>query len=147
MASEISDRWLATPLIDDIAAEGGADVGDLEIWRDRSLADVYQHGVCGGALLHLNIGDQPGEAMVPLAHQSAFAGIMLATQLLAACNPELSSARPRDNEGRIDLLARPSQVLARPRTRTANCLCSDSVFLDVYRYKVGQPGHDIVPGK
>ncbi len=136
VTSDLSDRWLAVSLLEDIAADAGVSPGELEIWRERSLADVYQDGICGGALLHLDIGDQPGEAMVPLAHQSAFAGIMLATAVIVRSVPELSLVRPPATEARIDLLAPPSQVLIRPRTRTPNCLCSDSVFLDVYREKV-----------
>jgi hypothetical protein len=38
------------------------------------------------------------------------------------------------------VLGSPSQVMARPRAQTADCLCADSVFLDVYRDRVAQPG-------
>jgi hypothetical protein len=131
-----ADRWLRTPLVDDIAAAAGIDVSELASWRDRPLADVYQQGICGGALLHLNVGEAPREVLVPLAHQSVFAGVMLATEFMVAQVAELESARAAAVEGRFDVLAGPRQVLSRPRTRTAGCLCGDSVFLDVYRHKV-----------
>lgn len=130
-----AERWLTTPLVDDIAATAGIDVADLAGWRDRPLADVYQDGICAGALLHLNVGEAPRDVLVPLAHQSAFAGVMLATTFLVAQAPDLRAARGAAIEGRFDVLAGPRQVLARPRAPTPGCLCGDAVFLDVYRGK------------
>lgn len=126
------ERWMQTPLVVDIAAAAGTDVTDLSGWRDRPLADVYQEGICGGALLHLNVGEAPREVLVPLAHQSALAGVMLATQFLVAQIPELAAARPPATEARYDVLAGLPQVLARPRARTPRCLCGDVVFRAVY---------------
>ena len=133
-----AERWLTAPLVDDIAAAAGIEVAELASWRDRPLADVYQDGICGGALLHLNVGEAPRDVLVPLAHQSVFAGVMLATAFLVSQVAELRAARAAAIEGRFDVLAGPPQVLARPRARTAGCLCGDAVFLDVYRGKVGR---------
>jgi ThiF family len=139
-----SERWLTTPLIDDIAAAAGIDVAELSGWRDRSLADVYQDGICGGALLHLNVGEAPREVLVPLAHQSAFAGVMLATEFLVSQVPELRAVRTAAVEARYDVLAGLPQVLARPRSRTPRCLCGDVVFRDVYRAKFDE--NALAPG-
>jgi hypothetical protein len=57
---------------------------------------------------------------------------MLAAQLIIARTPELAAQRSSATEGRFDVLAGLPQVLARPRRRTPGCLCSDSVYLDVY---------------
>lgn len=135
-APEDAERWLTTPLVDDIAAAAGVDVAELVGWRDRSLADVYQEGICGGALLHLTVGEAPREVLVPLGHQSALAGVMLATEFLVAQVPELRTARAVTVEARYDVLAGLPQVLARPRARTPRCLCGDAVFRDVYRDKL-----------
>jgi hypothetical protein len=132
-----AERWQQTPLVDDIAAAAGIDVSELAAWRDRPLADVYQDGICGGALLHLNVGEAPREVLVPLAHQSAFAGVMLAMELIAASVPELRALRPAPVEGRYDVLAGLPQVMLRPRTRTAGCICGDAVWRDIYREKFG----------
>jgi hypothetical protein len=132
-----AEQWYTRALVDDIAAAAGVDVAELAGWRDRPLADVYQDGICGGALLHLNVGAAPREVLVPLAHQSVFAGVMLATELLVVAVPELKARRAQTVEGRIDLLAGLPQVMARPRARTAGCLCGDAVFRDVYGGKFG----------
>lgn len=130
-------RWLSVPLADDIAAAAGIDAGELAGWRERPLADVYQDGICGGALLHLNVGEVPREVLVPLAHQSALAGVMLATEFLVAQVPGLRAARPVAVEGRYDVLAGLPQVVARPRARTSGCLCGDAVWRAVYGGKLG----------
>lgn len=132
-----ADQWYVRPLVDDIAAAAGIDVSKLAAWRDRPLADVYQDGICGGALLHLNVGEAPREVLVPLAQQSAFAGVMLATELIVASVPELAALRPVAVEGRFDVLAGLPQVLARPRARTEGCLCGDADWRDVYGDKFG----------
>lgn len=139
-----AERWLTTPLVDDIAAAAEIDVAELAGWRDRPLADVYQDGICGGALLHLNVGETSREVLVPLAHQSALAGVMLATEFLVAQLPELRAVRADAVEGRYDVLAGLPQLLARPRARTPRCICGDAVFRDVYRGKLGD--NALAPG-
>ncbi|MEJ7567728.1 MAG: ThiF family adenylyltransferase [Gaiellaceae bacterium] len=141
-----ADDWLATPLVDDIAAAAGIDAAELASWRERPLADVYQDGICGGALLHLNVGEAPREVLVPLAHQSAIAGIMLAAEFIVAQVPELRVGRAPAIEGRYDVLSGLPQVLARPRERTARCLCGDVVFREVYRGKLAEPPDEAPSG-
>jgi ThiF family len=132
-----AENWLATAIADDIAAAAAIDAGELAGWRERPLADVYQEGICGGALLHLNVGEAPREVLVPLAHQSALAGVMLAVALLVAQMPELRAVRPAMIEGRFDVLAGLPQVLARPRALSDDCLCVDPVWRAVYGGKLG----------
>ncbi|HEX4033722.1 MAG TPA: ThiF family adenylyltransferase [Solirubrobacteraceae bacterium] len=127
--------WLQTPLIDAIALAAGIDATELTPWRERPLADVYQDGICGGALLHLDVGAVPRDVLVPLAHQSVFAGVMVATQLIVASVARLKTARAAAVEARFDVLAGMPQVLARPRQPASACLCGDPVFREVYREK------------
>ena len=65
---------------------------------------------------------------MPRAHQSALAGIMLATTYAAGSLRELQSHRPPQIEARLDLTRGFPQMLTRPRTRTAGCLCSDAFY-------------------
>jgi hypothetical protein len=133
---DMVQHWTTTPLLDDLALAAGVPSRDLAAWGNRRLVDVYQEGICGGALLHLSVGDAPREVLVPLAHQSALAGIMLATELLVASIPDLRAARCSAPEARYDVLAAPGQVMQRPRARTESCLCADVVFTDTHSRKV-----------
>lgn len=128
-------EWHSRPLIDDIAATAGVTGGELDGWRERPVADLYQEGICGGTLLHLDIANVQHELVVPLAHQSALAGIMLATQALIAASHELAARRPDAVEGRCDVLAALPQVIARPRSRTEGCICADEDFAASSRAK------------
>jgi hypothetical protein len=83
--------------------------------------------------------------LVPLAHQSALAGVMLATEFFVAQVPELATARAHAIEGRFDVLAGLPQVLARPRARTEACLCGDAVFRAVYRDRLGEQAFELSP--
>jgi hypothetical protein len=132
--------WLARPLLQDIAAGAGVGEDELAAWRECTLADLYQDGICGGALLHLNVGEVPQEVVVPLAHQSALAGVMLATELIVASVPDLSTARPPAPEARFNVLSGFPQVVTRPRELTVGCICSDSVYRQVYREKFASSG-------
>jgi len=132
-----AQSWAEKPLLVDIAVAAGLEPSVLAGWEGRGLTDLYRDGVCGGALLHLGVGAAPSEVLVPLAHQSALAGVMLATQLIIARTPQLIAQRNSAVEGRYDVLAGLPQVLARPRARSAGCICGDSVYLDVYAERSG----------
>lgn len=118
-------RWFAVPLAADLAAAGMLSPGELTAWAGRPLADVYRDGVCAGGLVAAGPAADDREALVPLAHQSALAGVMLAVQVLAARHPEMRAVRPAAGEGRLDLLRALPQVLARPRQPTPGCQCQD----------------------
>jgi hypothetical protein len=127
------ERWQVTPLIDDIALRRGVPASKIEAWRGRTIDELYREGICGGALIEL--ADSAGareHATVPLAQQSAMAGIMLAVQLITACSDDLLLYRPAHNEGRINMLKSPSPYTTQ-RARTIGCLCSDLDFVDRYQ--------------
>src|SRR5207247_942421 len=77
-----SSAWVDRSLLDDVAAAFQLGPGDVVPWRGRQLADLYREGICGGALIRRVAGDASQEMIVPLAHQSVLAGIMLAAQVL-----------------------------------------------------------------
>lgn len=121
-----SGRWTQTSLLDDLVASGVVPPDAATDWGSRPIAEVYRDGVCAGGLLPA--GDVPGEVLVPLAHQSAIAGLMLATSVVIARDPQLRDARGDCTEFRYDVLRGFPQVLQRPRARTANCLCADADY-------------------
>lgn len=121
--------WMQQSLLTDLVDAGYVDVTETEKWSSRPIGAIYRDGVCAGGFLRPP--DKPtGEAaLVPLAHQSALAGVMLAVQLVAAFDDQLRSWRPTAVEGRLDQLSGLPQVLPRPRSKATDCICSDTDFL------------------
>lgn len=130
---EGADRWLVTPLVADLLERGLLPSEDLSRWATKRIGELYSEGVCGGGLLPAPGGKTDTSVMVPLAHQSALAGVLLAFEVVAAYVPELAAARSPQIETRLNLLVGLPQITARPRERTVGCICSDSDFLSVAR--------------
>lgn len=120
-----ADAWTREPLLHALTANGIVPQDEQEPWAGRTVGELYTAGICGGGLVSQDRSGLPAEVVVPLAHQSALAGIMLAVQLLAASHPELRKLRHRPVEGRLDLLTGFPQLTSRPRARTAGCICGD----------------------
>jgi hypothetical protein len=132
-APEGTAAWLARSLLDDIGHELGVGASELAPWKGRPVSDLYHEGICGGAFMQSRVGDVPGDAVVPLAHQSALAGVMLAAEVLIAHAPSLATVRTPFVEGRVDVLGGVPQDVGRPRQRTLGCICSDSDFRTRYQ--------------
>lgn len=130
------NEWTQRSILDDVATAAQADADQLAPWRERPLHEFHQEAICAGALLDLDLAADQPPALVPLAHQSAIAGIMLATQALVGREPELRELRPSAIEGRLNVLDRLPQVMPRPRDRTRGCICSDTDFLAASRQEV-----------
>lgn len=120
--------WSQRSLLDDVADAAGLDATARERWHGCTIDQLYREGICGGALVATTLQGVPQEVVVPVAHQSALAGVLLAAQLLVACDPELASLRPKASEVRYDVLQGLPQVLVRPRQVTSGCLCQDPDF-------------------
>lgn len=125
--------WLHEPLLHALTASGVVAAAEQAAWASRTVGDLYTAGICGGGIISQNRGGLPAEVVVPLAHQSALAGIMLAVQFIAANVPQLTEQRHQAVEGRLDMLAGFPQISPRPRARTQDCLCSDAVYRAAWR--------------
>lgn len=98
--------------------------------QEALVADLY-HDLCAGALLPTVAGNRHREVVVPLAHQSALAGIMLATQLLIAESPDLARHRPSEAQARFDVFS-PAPPRPVPLGRPAGCICADGAYRTAY---------------
>jgi hypothetical protein len=126
-----ANEWTQQSLLADLIEAGFLDSAQAPTWTGRQIGQVYHDGICAGGLIRLP-GSANGEAaLVPLAHQSALAGIMLAATFVASCDEDLLGHRPRCVEARFDSLRGLPQTLTRPRERTAGCLCSDPFYRQV----------------
>lgn len=124
--------WLQKSLLEDLIAAGLVAADQANAWLGRTIGHLYAEGICGGAIL--NFGGRPGDndVIVPLAHQSVFAGVMLALQPLVSAIPDLLKYRSPSAEGRFDLNAGLPQVVARPRQKTGGCFCSDPDYVKAF---------------
>lgn len=127
-------------MLDEVARRRGIDRALLEPFATLPLRTLYTEGICGGAVLPLGtLTDTPNELHVPLAHQSAMAGVLLAAQLMrAALGDEPDAAMVT----RLDLLRSvpPEPTQPAGKTPTGFCICQDRVYQRVYEEKYESGG-------
>lgn len=130
-------RRLPAPpqLLAEIAAAKAIDPAVLEPYIARPLRDLYSEGVCGGGVIRLGTqGPTNAEQQVPLAHQSALAGVLVAAAYLLDV---AGVARSQDNLISINPMRRfPSEpTRIRAKDERGLCICTDPQFLQRYREK------------
>lgn len=133
----LASRWAEVSIAQDVGEALFADPEALSSRAGARVDDLY-HDMCAGALLPTVSGDRDREVVVPLAHQSALAGIMLATQLLVAEQPELATLRELQPQARFDVF-RPASPQRLPLARASGCICGDRYYIDAYRARWQQP--------
>jgi hypothetical protein len=126
LQTQLDDGWL-----DRISTDMGVPRAAVEAFRNRTLDQFYREAICGG---HVIAGKQ-GSVEVPMAFQSAMAGIMLAGEIIkTAREPRLQGDIVTT---KIDLL-RPIGTKLSERTRKASstkCICGDHAYLQRYKEK------------
>jgi hypothetical protein len=128
---EGAERWSERSLLEDLVERYQLPAEQIAPLAGLPVAALYRDAVCAGMLLsHRSAGDE--EISVPLAHQSALAGIVLATWLFADSAPEFRELLPASPQARYDVMRGGSQVWGLLRTREPRCICSDGDFLDAY---------------
>ncbi len=125
--------WAERSLLEDLIERYGLPREEFEAFQELPIRALYRDAVCAGMLLEHVGADREGGVSVPLAHQSALAGIMLATWLLIDRVPSLRSLRPAATQARYDVLRGGVQVWPRQRGLQPQCLCSDPDFQSVFK--------------
>ncbi len=119
-----------------IANAAGIPVEPLLLYSDQPLRSFYSKAVCGGIILGLG-GDfqKASRAEVPMAFQSALAGIMLAAELVVYASGLRKTDLPTTT--RIDLLRPLGNYLSVPAKKelSKRCICQDPVYRSVYQEK------------
>jgi hypothetical protein len=121
-------------LLDRVAQVKNITRTDLNRYADKPLRILYVEGICGGGVVSLaTIGDAPQDLHVPLAHQSALAGVLLAGAFLA----DAAGFRGvLTAETRIDVMHSLGQHLERPVAKSPGpCICKDNDYLSRYAMK------------
>ena len=121
-------------LLEAIATARDIPLAKLLPFEGRSLRVLYTEGFCGGAVIPLGeVGEPTNDVHVPLAHQSAMAGV-----LLAAAGVRMALG---ENKGSIvaqyDVLKPQERFQVYPAAKDpkGRCLCQDADYLAVYRKK------------
>lgn len=129
---------VARPLLNAIAAAVGQPIDALLPFEGRTIRELYVEGFCGGTVIPLGEAGKPHAAAhdvhVPLAHQSALAGVLLAAALVRH-----SLVGPPDvtQVTRIDVLHPVAALPTQPMraSRKGRCICDDQAFRSIYRTK------------
>jgi len=120
-------------LLNAIAAATQIPEKELEQFRGCTMRQFYSRAICGGLVMHLGgqVGPVPMPAHVPMAFQSAAAGILLAAELVIDAGKLRSG--PAAVSTRINLLKPLAGELSVPIARDASgrCICADLDYLRV----------------
>lgn len=121
-------------LMREIAARLTVPVDPLLGFVGQPLRSLYQGAICGGIVFELTKGAVPVRVEVPMAFQSAMAGVMLAAEIIKRA----SHGAPDWTTAKLNLLRKmPGDALVerRKKDRLGRCICQDEDYLAVYRSK------------
>lgn len=131
-----SGQGVDRSLCDAVAIAWSIPAETLTPYVGRPMRDLWVEGVCGGGIIPLGeAGSAPREMQVPLAFQSALAGVLLAAEAVRDVLTE--GAQRRTLVRRLDMLLPLGDSSPQPALRagTGNCICEDSDFVNAYRAK------------
>ncbi len=129
-----SGAAVSVELMQEIARRLTVPVEPLLPFVGQPLRNLYQGAICGGVVFELTAGSKPVRVEVPMAFQSAMAGIMLAGEIVKRATGNV----PDWTTAKLNLLRKmPSDVVTerRKKDRLARCICQDEDYVDVYRAK------------
>jgi len=135
----VTNEALDHEYLSKIAAATGIDTLELLKFEGQPLRVFYSQAVCGGVLLRLGATPVTQRRVeVPLAFQSALAGIFLAAELVAKAAGLKTFPPPVTTK--IDLLRPlgPYVSLPAPKSAAGNCICQDPEYINVFlkKYKM-----------
>ncbi|MCY3557097.1 MAG: E2 ligase fold family C protein [Chloroflexi bacterium] len=131
-------------LCEAIAAAWEIAPGTLEPYVGRPIRELWVEGVCGGGVIPLGVaGQAPRELHVPLAFQSALAGVLLVAE--AVRDVLTAGAQRKTLVYRLDLLRPLGDTTPMPalKARSGLCICEDQDFTAAYRAKHGIESGDL----
>jgi hypothetical protein len=125
-------RPVGEDLIREIAGALGVPADPLLIFADRPLRAFYTEALCGGVVLRLQTAAaRTAVTEVPMAFQSALAGVLLAASIVGDA---AGLAAPAGTKAVINLLRPLGEHLTVPVAKhpSGRCLCQDPEYLDAY---------------
>ena len=128
-------------ICDAVATAWGVPAETLDPYVDRPIRDLWVEGICGGGIISLETAEPaPRELQVPLAFQSALAGILLAAETVRDVLD--SGTGRRTLVRRLDVMGPLGEVSQQPALKagTGRCICEDADFVAAYREKYESSG-------
>ena len=121
-------------LLDAIATARDVSIEKLLPFEGRSLRSLYSEGICGGAVIPLGeVGEPSNDVHVPLAHQSAMAGVLLAA---AGARKALTEDKGTSiTQYNVLKTQETFQIYPAAKDPEGRCLCQDQDYVEVYREK------------
>ncbi len=126
---------LDRPFLKQIAAAKGMPVEPLLPFEGKPLREFYSKAVCGGIVLqHSGKTDaSQGSAEVPMAFQSALAGVLVASEMVIHAGALRDE--PIATTTKINLLRPLGSELNVPEAKREGCICQDKDYQAAYRTK------------
>ena len=137
-----SNAPVGKPFIERIATALTVPVDPLLPFADKPLRAFYSEAVCGGVLLKLGGGNGANTRVyVPMAFQSALAGVLLAAELVAHAAGLKHVPPPTTTT--VNLLRPLAAYLSFREAKSASgrCLCQDADYTAAYEAKYPEPEH------
>jgi hypothetical protein len=110
-----------------VAAAFGVPFEALEKFVGQPVRTFYRNAICGGLMVGLTGGTSAGMAVVPIAFQSALAGIMLAADLVKHA-VGMPAASPRRHASIFCDRSRPSWAIRGRKIRAADASAAIATF-------------------
>ena len=123
-------------ICDAVATAWGIPTEKLDAYVGRPIRELWVEGICGGGIIPLGeAGPAPRELQVPLAFQSALAGMLLAAETV--CDVLTDGAQRKTLVRRMDVLRPLVDPSPQPSLKagTGRCICEDLDFVAAYRAK------------
>ncbi|MGA0594266.1 E2 ligase fold family C protein [Enterovirga sp. CN4-39] len=132
-----SGEPVGSAFVAEVAGRTNAEAAALQPFANLPLRAFRAKAVCGGLVLRAADGGG-AETEVPLAFQSAMAGIMLSAEIVADCAGLSSPTRATRTV--VDLMRPlPDRInvpaLKASRSTVPRCICQDADFIDAYTNK------------
>jgi hypothetical protein len=130
----VSNADLTDDDITNAAARLGVEKSSLSPWRGKRLGEFYTDVVCGAVAM--DVGSLGRLEMVPLAHQSALAGVLMMAEVIKRAQPDLTALSQSDVlVSYDDILRPPPTIWTKPRAREPRCICGDQIYQNVFHSK------------
>ena len=135
-----SGQGIDKELCDAVASAWGIPTETLESYVGRPIRELWVEGICGGGIIPLGeAGPTPSELQVPLAFQSALAGMLLAAETVR--DVLTNGTQRKTHVRRLDVLSplRDRDPSPQPALNagTGTCICEDHDFISAYKTKYG----------